>query len=93
MTSIFNNCTDYNTTKSSSDTNVITVILATLVAVLSMSNALLFIIACVCGQKCKKLNGQPIASHEDWDLKITGVDEQDLELEMNVAYGHFSERY
>ena len=91
-TSIFN-FTDYNTTKSSSDINAITVILATLVAVLFISNAFLFIIGYVCGQKCKKLDTQSVTLHdivhEDQELPSTRVDEQKFELESNVAYGHF----
>lgn len=83
--------TDYNTVtiKSSSDINAITVILATIVAVLLMSNAFLFIVGYVCGLRCKKMDTQPVALHENQELQSTGVDEQELELESNVAYGHF----
>ena len=73
-------------------------ILGILVAVLLMSNAFLFIIGYVCGLRCKKLDNQPVTValhdnniivHEDRELQSTGVDEQELELESNVAYGHF----
>ena len=70
--------------------------LATLVAVLLTSNAFLFIMGYVCGhclcRKCKKLakrDSQPASVREDWQLKTMGADEQELELEKNVAYGHF----
>ena len=87
--------------KSSSDINTVTVTLATSVVVLLMSNALLFIMWCVCGhylrQKCKKLANrdtqpsqlQPAPVYENLLLKPTTVDEQEVELEKNVAYGHF----
>ena len=87
--------------KSSSDINTVTVTLATLVAVLLTSNAFLFIMGCVCGhylcQKCKKLANrdtqpsqlQPAPDYENLQLKTTAVDEQVVELEKNVAYGHF----
>lgn len=91
--------------KSSSDVNVVTVSLATSVAVLLISNALLFIMGCVCGhylcQKCKKLtNGdiytqpsqlQPAPIYENLQLKSMKADEQEVELEENVAYGHFQQ--
>ena len=70
-------------------------ILATLVAVLLMSNAFLFIVGYVCGLRCKKMDSQPVTVslhdivHEDRELQSTGVVEQELELESNVAYGHF----
>ena len=68
-------------------------ILATLVAVLLISNAFLFTVGYVCGLRCKKMDTQPATLHdivhEDQELQSTGVDEQELELESNVAYGHF----
>ena len=80
----------------SGDVNVVTVTLATLVAVLLTSNALLFITGCVCGhylcQKCKKLpkrDSQATPAYSDRQMKITIADEQEVELEQNVAYGHF----
>ena len=76
--------------------NVVTVTLATLVAALLMYNALLFIMGCVCGhylcQKCKKLakrDSQATRAYSDRQLKATTADEQEVELEQNVAYGHF----
>ena len=87
--------------KSSSDINTVTVTLGTSVAVLLMSNTLLFIMGCACGhylcQKCKKLANrdtrpsqlQPAPVYETLQLKPTTVDEQVVELEKNVAYGHF----
>ena len=82
--------------KLSSDVNIVTVILATLVAVLFTSNTFLFIMGCVCGhylcQKCKKVakkDSQPSPDEEDTQLKNMRADEQKLELEKNVAYGHF----
>ena len=89
--------------KSSSDINTVTVTLATSVAVLLMSNGLLFIMGCVCGhylcQKCRKLANrdtrrsqlQPVPVYENLQLKIMTVDEQEVELEKNVAYGHFQQ--
>ena len=85
--------------KSSSDVNVVIVSLATSVAVLLISNALLFIRGrCVCGhylcQKCKKLtNGniytqpsqlQPAPIYENLQLKSMKADEQEVELEENI---------
>ena len=79
--------------KSSSDINTVTVTLATSVAVLLMSNGLLFIMGCVCGhylcQKCRKLANrdtrrsqlQPVPVYENLQLKIMTVDEQEVELE------------
>ena len=58
-----------------------------------MSNAFLITIGYICGQKCKKLDSQSVTLHdivhEDQELPSTGVDEQELELESNVAYGNF----
>ena len=68
-------------------------ILATLVAILLISNAFLFITGYICGLRCKKMDTQPATLHdivhEDLELPSTGVDEQEFELESNVAYGHF----
>ena len=87
--------------KSSSDINIVTVTLGTSVAVLLTSNAFLFIMGCVCGhylcRKCKKLADRDIRPsqlelapvYENLQLKTTTVDEQEVELEKNVAYGHF----
>ena len=79
----------------SDDVNVVTVTLATLVAVLLISNALFFITGCICGhylcQKCKKLakrDSQATPAYPDRQMKITIADEQEVELEQNVAYGH-----
>ena len=81
--------------KSGCDVSV-TVTLATLVAVLLMSNVLLFIMGCVCGhylwQKCRKLikrdsDSETIPTHRQ--SKTINTDEQEVELEQNVAYGHF----
>ena len=81
--------------KSNSNVNSVTVTLATLVAVLLTSNAFLFIMGCVCGhclsQKGKKLakqDHQPDPVYENWQMKTTRVEGQELELEMNEAYGH-----
>ena len=86
-------CTGYNT-KPSSDVSVVTVALATLAAVLLTSNALLFFLGCMCGhylwQRCKRLlkrNSQCVL--EDQHQRGTGAGDQELELERNVAYGHF----
>ena len=86
--------------ESSRDINVITVTVASSVAVLLMSNALLFIMGWVCGhylcQKCKKManrDSRPSSpnSEVDTQLKSMRADEEvlELELEKNVAYGHF----
>ena len=87
--------------KSSSDINTVTVTLGTSVAVLLVSNALLFIMGCICGHylcgKCKKLairdtrpsQLQPTPVYENRQLKNKTVDEQVVQLEKNVAYGHF----
>ena len=79
--------------KSGCDVSV-TVTLATLVAVLLISNILLFIMGCVCGhylwQKCRKLvkrDSETIPAHKQ--SKTINTDEQEVELEQNVAYGHF----
>ena len=78
---------------------MITVTVASIVAVLLMSNAILFIMGCVCGhylcQKCKKManrDSRPSPNSEvDTQLKPMEADEEvlALELEKNVAYGHF----
>ena len=82
--------------KPSSDVNVVTVTVATLVAVLLTSNIFLFIMGCVCGHYiCKQLikkdadSSHPDPDHENLQLKTMKNDEQELELEQNVAYGHF----
>ena len=72
---------------------------ATLVVVLLTSNVFLFIVGCICGhcfsQKCKRLikkdadSSHPDRDHENLQLKTMKNDEQELELEQNVAYGHF----
>ena len=76
-------------------------VLETSVAVLLISNALLFIMGCVCAhylyQKCKKVtNGDtqpcqllPAPFYENLQLKSMKADEQEVELEENVAYSHF----
>ena len=59
-------------------------------AVLFISNVFLFIVGYVCGQKCKKMDSQPVTVdiiHDNRELQSTRVDEQELELESNVAYG------
>ena len=87
--------------KSGSGINTVTVTLATSVAVLITSNIFLFILGCICGhylcQKCKKLANrdtqpsqlQPVPVYENLQLKPTTVDEQKVDLEKNVTYGHF----
>ena len=84
--------------KSSSDVdnNIVTVIVATLAAALLTSNAFIFVVGCVCGhylcQKCKRLvkgNNQPSPNEVGRQLASMRGDEQELELEKNVAYGHF----
>ena len=90
--------------KSSSDVNKVTVSrtgnFSSCVAHIP-SNALLFIMGCVCAhylyQKCKKVtNGDtqpcqllPAPFYENLQLKSMKTDEQEVELEENVAYGHF----
>ena len=84
--------------KSSSAIDTVTVTLGTLVAVLLMSNALLFVFGCVCGhylsnklanRDTRPSQLQPAPVYENLQLKTTTVDEQEVELEKNVAYGHF----
>ena len=86
--------------KPTSDVSVVTVTVATSVAVLLTSNVFLFITGCICGhcfsQKCKQLLVKKDANsshsdpdHENLQLKTMENDEQELELEQNVAYGHF----
>ena len=84
---------------SDSDINnniIVTVILATAGALLLTSNTIIFIIGCVCGhcisQRRKKRaigDNQPTPIYENYQLKTIRAEEQELELEMNKAYGHF----
>ena len=88
--------------KSNSDvnSNIVTVIVATAVAAMLASNTFIFVVGCICGhnfyQKCKNLikgsrNNQPSAievTRSRGPNSVTG-NEQELELEKNVAYGHF----
>ena len=86
--------------KSSGDVkkNIVTVIVATAVAAMLASNAFIFVVGCICGhyfyQKCKKLvkgsrNNQPSPIEVTGELNSVTGNEQELELEKNVAYGHF----
>ena len=83
--------------KSNSNINVVTVTVASSAAVLLTSNTLLFIVGCLCGhylcQKCKKVANrdtqlQSAPVYENLQQKITKADEQEVELEKNMAYGH-----
>ena len=83
---------------SSSDENsdIVIVIVATSVTVLLTSNSIIFVVGCICGHllchKCKKLikgnTSLNEVAREMTSVSVSG-DEQELELEKNVAYGHF----
>ena len=80
-------------TTSDSVNSIVLVILASVVALLLASNVIIFIIGCVCGhcisQKRTTIDNQPAPVYENCQLKSTRAEEQELELEMNEAYGHF----
>ena len=76
--------------------DIVTVIVATSVMVLLTSNTFIFVMGCICGHslhhKCRKLikgNTSPTneVAREMTSVSVSG-DEQELELEKNVAYGH-----
>ena len=74
--------------------SAVTVTLGTLVGVLLIFNVFLFIMGCACHhylyKKLAKSGNQTPPAYSDRQLAMDS-DERDVELEQNIAYGHFQQ--